>query len=58
MKLSFNQLAGWKQDVNGLIQSLERSSDESDRLNDYYDCLVECDDNQASRKRICKSILL
>ncbi len=58
MELSFNQLAGWKQDVNGLIQSLERSSDESDRLNDYYDCLVECDDNQASCKRICKSILL
>ena len=58
MELSFNQLAGWKQDVNGLIESLERSSDESDRLNDYYDCLVECDDNQASCKRICRSILL
>jgi len=58
MIVSYNQLAGWKQDVNGLIQSLERSSDESDRLNDYYDCLVECDDNQASCKRICKSILL
>ncbi len=58
MTLSYNQLAGWKQDINGLVESLERSSDESDRLNDYYDCLVECDENQAACKRICRSILV
>jgi hypothetical protein len=58
MTLSYNQLAGWKQDVNGLIESLEKSSEESDLLNDYYDCLVECDDNQATCKRICRRILV
>jgi len=57
MTLSYNQLAGWKQDINGLIESLEKSSEESDLLNDYYDCLVECDDNQATCKRICRRIL-
>ena len=42
--ISYNQLAGWKQNVNGLVSSLEKSSEESDILNDYYDCLIECDD--------------
>ena len=55
--LSYNQLAGWKQNVDGLITSLEKSSDESDILNDYYDCLIECDDDQATCKRICRRIL-
>jgi hypothetical protein len=58
MTLSYNQLAGWKQDINGLVESLEKSSEESDLLNDYYDCLVECDDNQAACKRICRRILV
>ncbi len=58
MTLSYNQLAGWKQDINGLVESLEKSSEESDLLNDYYDCLVECDDNQATCKRICRRILV
>ncbi len=31
---------------------------ESDRLNDYYECLIECDAlNQHVCKRICKNIL-
>ena len=55
--ISYNQLAGWKQDVNGLIDSLDRTSDESDILNDYYDCLIECDEDQATCKRICRRIL-
>jgi hypothetical protein len=55
--ISYNQLAGWKQDVNGLIDSLDRTSDESDILNDYYDCLIECDEDQAACKRICRRIL-
>jgi len=56
--LSYNQLAGWKQNVDGLIHSLEQVSDESDALNDYYDCLIECDDDQATCKRICRRILV
>ena len=57
--ISYNQLAsGWKQDVNGLIDSLDRTSDESDILNDYYDCLIECDEDRAVMcKRICRRIL-
>ena len=32
---------------------------ESDRLNDYYECLIECDAlDQDVCKRICKEILL
>ena len=55
--LSHNQLAGWKQSVKRLTQTLDRTMDESDQLNDYYDCLIECDDDQATCKRICRSIL-
>ena len=47
--LSYNQLAGCKQSVERL--------DEADQLNDYYDCLIECDDDQATCKRVCRSIL-
>lgn len=55
--ISYNQLAGWKQNINGLVDSLEKSSEESDILNDYYDCLIECDDSQQVCKRICRRIL-
>ena len=26
-------------------------------INDYYDCLIECDDRQATCKRICREVL-
>jgi hypothetical protein len=55
--LSYNQLAGWKQSVERLTHTLDRTMDEADQLNDYYDCLIECDDDQATCKRICRSIL-
>lgn len=55
--ISYNQLAGWKQNVDGLVGSLEKTSEESDILNDYYDCLIECDDSQQVCKRICRRIL-
>ena len=55
--ISHNQLAGWKQSIDRLTHTLDRTLDESDQLNDYYDCLVECDDDQATCKRICRSIL-
>ena len=46
--ISHNQLAGWKQGVMRLEKTLEKSIDESELINDYYNCLIECDDNQAS----------
>jgi hypothetical protein len=55
--ISHNQLAGWKQSVLRLEKTLDRSMDESDQINDYYDCLIECDEDQASCKRICRRIL-
>ena len=55
--LSYNQLACWKQSVERLTHTLDRTMNESDQLNDYYDCLIECDDDQATCKRICRSIL-
>ena len=47
--MSFNQLASWKE--------IEMSQ-ENDRelVNDYFNCLIECDDQNQSR-RICKQIL-
>ena len=55
--ISHNQLAGWKQSVERLTQTLDRTMDETDLLNDYYNCLIECDDDQSTCKRICRSIL-
>ena len=38
--ISYNQLAGWKQSVERLTHTLNRSIEESDLLNDYYSCLI------------------
>ena len=46
-------LAGWKQSVERLTKTLDRSMEESDLINDYYNCLIECDDDQA----VCKKNL-
>ena len=55
--ISYNQLAGWKQSVQRLTKTLDNAMEESDLLNDYYDCLIECSDDQTTCKRICRSIL-
>ena len=55
--ISHNQLAGWKQSVARLDQTLKHVMEESDLLNDYYNCLIECDDDQATCKRVCRRIL-
>ena len=48
--MSFNQLASWKE--------IEMSqSDDTELVNDYFNCLIECEDDQSSCKRICKEIL-
>ena len=34
-------------------------STELEKINDYYECLIECDTtHQASCKRICKEVLM
>jgi len=55
--ISHNQLAGWKQSIDHLAITLEEISDQSDVLNDYYNCLIECDENHHICKRICSSVL-
>ena len=47
--MSFNQLASWKE--------IEMSQgNDRELVNDYFNCLIECDDQNQSR-RICKQIL-
>lgn len=46
--VSYNQLVSWK-NING--------DNQNELINDYFNCLIECDDNQQICKRICKDIL-
>ena len=55
--ISYNQLMGWKKTVDNLNQNLDKVNEQSDAMNDYYQCLIECDENQAKCKRICKEVL-
>ena len=34
------------------------NNEDNDLLTEYYECLVECDENQAECKRICKEVLI
>jgi hypothetical protein len=48
--ISRNQLADWNY--------LENAQDNhTDTTNDYFDCLIECDEDQQSCKRICRRLL-
>ena len=51
--ISFNQLAEWKH----FEKQIDKSNEELDLVNDYFNCLIECDDNQTSCKRSCREIL-
>ena len=55
--ISYNQLAGWNQSVLRLEKTLDRTLEEADVINDYYNCLIECDESQATCKKICREIL-
>ena len=55
--ISYNQLAGWKQSVENLNVNLDKFDDQSNLLNDYYNCLIECPDDQQTCKRVCRTIL-
>jgi len=49
--LSFNQLFGWN-----LSEKVENKK-QSDLVNDYFQCIVECDDTEQTCKRVCKELL-
>ena len=55
--ISHNQLAGWCESFQKLDKSTKSTTEELNLINDYYDCLIECDDNQSACKRICKHVL-
>ena len=49
--ISHNQLAG--------SQHKEyRVDSHNDLIEEYYECLIECDDDQSTCKRICKEVLV
>ena len=52
--LSRNQLAEW----NHFEESSDKRNEELDLVNDYFNCLIECDDDQRTCKRICKNLLI
>jgi hypothetical protein len=54
--ISYNQLAGWKQSIEKL-SVIDQRIDDVDNLNDYYNCLIECDEKQHVCKRICRELL-
>ena len=51
--MSHNQLAEW----NHLGMS-DNATEQSDLVNDYFNCLIEWEDDQSSCKRICKEMLV
>ena len=51
--MSHNQLADW----NHLGMS-DNATEQSDLVNAYFNCLIECEDDQSSCKRICKEMLV
>ena len=55
--VSSNQLLGWNESLSHLGKTLEQCNEQSDAINDYYQCLIECQDNQQVCKRVCKKIL-
>ena len=44
--ISFNQLAGSKHEPS------------NDLIDEYYECLIECNDDQHTCKRICREVFI
>ena len=40
------------------VNQLNGYNDDNDLIAEYYECLVECDEQQAECKRICKEVLI
>ena len=47
--MSRNQLAEWRH--------MDEQIDDDELTNDYFNCLIECDDTQSTCKRICRRLL-
>ncbi len=51
--ISFNQLSGWQH----LEKTIDEFKEKQDLMNDYFECLTECDENSQSCRRICRKLL-
>ena len=51
--ISRNQLAGWND-----LEMSDNANMQTELVNDYFNCLIECEDDQSSCKRICKEMLV
>ena len=51
--ISFNQLAGWLR----FEKTLNESEQQNTVINEYFDCLIECDESQNLSKKYCRGIL-
>lgn len=51
--ISHNQLASWKH----LENTIDNFIEESELINDYYNCLIDCNESQQECKRVCRELL-
>jgi len=51
--ISHNQLDEWRH----FEETVDQMETELDLINDYYECLIECTDDQPTCKRVCRGIL-
>ena len=51
--ISYNQLAGWRK----FEESVHECNDQVDKINEYFDCLIDCDEHHGICKRICGELL-
>ena len=51
--VSQNNMASWSHSYSDYAVSQD-----DQKLDDYYECLIECETDQPSCKRICKEILI
>jgi len=51
--ISFNQLAGW----NHLEKTIDKFNQQNDLINDYFECLTDCDEDTQTCRRVCRKIL-
>ncbi len=54
--ISQNRMANWNHHSYDTYAVSHQMDDEM--LDDYYECLIECEDNQSSCKRICRELLI
>ncbi len=48
-KLNFNQMAQWKNGMN--------YSSQENKIDEYFECLIECEDNDRVCKTVCTPLL-